>query len=97
MTRAPAERDIEVLRELDAACRNYLAITGDDWVRPLDCGGSNGSDHSYRLSKLARFQLAEAKVRSRGARGSKLYRINASGRSLIGPPPLPRQRDEPAA
>ena len=77
------ERDYEVLGELDAACRNYLAVTGSDWVQPLDCGGSNGSDHSYRLSKLATAGLAESKRRGGWSRGSKSYRITPGGRAAL--------------
>ena len=40
------ERDMGVLAELEAACRNHAKYGYlDGWARPLDCGGSNGSDH----------------------------------------------------
>lgn len=76
-------RDLEVLIDLDAACRNHMDVIGKDWVQPLDCGGSNGSDHSYRLSKLAKAGLAEQRQRGGGCRGSKSYRINDAGRAAL--------------
>ena len=79
-------RDGEVLSELNAACKNYMDVTGNDWVRPLDCGGSNSSDHSYRLAKLARMGLAEQKQRwgsVRMPRGSKVYRITEAGSAAL--------------
>lgn len=76
-------RDIDVLGDLRAAVDNYEGIGAGSWVRPLDCGGSNGSDHSYRLSKLAKAGLAESRVRSSGQRGSKRYTITEKGRSTL--------------
>lgn len=79
------ERDMEVLSELEAANRNhekhdYLG----GWARPLDCGGSNGSDHSYRLTKLVKVGAAEQKQRMPWAgRGSKVYRITEAGKTLL--------------
>lgn len=80
-----AERDLEVLAELDAACRNHLSVGLNDWVRPLDCGGTNSSDHSRRLGKLVQRGLAEDRQRSslRGRRGSKVYRITEAGKNLL--------------
>lgn len=80
------ERDIEVLRELEFACRNHAALGFlDGWARPLDCGATDSSDHSYRLAKLVRLGMAEAKQRSalRGRRGSKLYRITDDGQQVL--------------
>lgn len=59
------EREREVLKELTA-----------DWVRPMDIGGRNGSDHSQVLSSLVRKGLVERKQRSAfgRSRGSYLYR-----------------------
>jgi DNA-binding PadR family transcriptional regulator len=48
----------------------------------MDCGGSNSSDHSYRLSKLVKMGLAESKQRwgvRWGRRGSKIYRPSELG------------------
>lgn len=78
------DRDIEMLDDLGVACRNYLQVTGSDWVRPLDCGGSNGSDHSYRLSKLVKYGYAERKRRGGYTRGSWQYRINDNGIRYLG-------------
>lgn len=77
------ERDIEVLGDLRAAVDNCEGIGAGSWVRPLDCGGSNGSDHSYRLSKLSKAGLAESRVRSCLERGSKLYTITEKGRASL--------------
>lgn len=76
------ERDIEILRDLEAAQKNYAACGKPEaWMRPLDCGGSNGSDHSYRLSKLVKNGLAKSRQRSflRGRRGSKEFRTTDAG------------------
>lgn len=71
-------RDVEVLEDLDSAC------TAMDWARPLDCGGFNSSDHSYRLSKLERMGYAESRQRRAWmTRGSKEYRITSSGRAAL--------------
>ena len=83
------ERDREILAELIAAY-DQAERHGWDGVAPMDCGGSDGSDHSYRLSKLAKLGLAEQKYRgldwgvkpARSIwRGSKLYRPTAAGRA----------------
>ncbi|WP_131823277.1 hypothetical protein [Mycobacteroides chelonae] len=61
----------------------YLCGTDEgEWVRPMDIGGRNGSNHSALLSQLERHGFVESRVRSTGVRGSKLYRLTASGRSL---------------
>jgi hypothetical protein len=93
-------RDIEVLNELvgaydqiERAVGWHPKMSGDgvwDGVAPLDCGGSNGSDHSYRLTKLCKLGLAEAR---KGAsewgqfstryKGSKKYRPTAAGRAAL--------------
>jgi len=91
-------RDLEVLTELEAANR-HLAQYGRYWATPLDCGGSNGSDHSYRLSKMSDLGLVQSKQRHgevplegengkkrwRG-RGSKEYRITEAGRQAPASP-----------
>lgn len=56
-----AKRNFEVLRELRAAVDDFLRIGAGAWVKPLHCGGQNGSDHSYRLTKLAKTNLADRK------------------------------------
>jgi hypothetical protein len=71
------KRDLEVLHD--------LAAGPDAWVRPMDLGGRDGSDHSYRLSKLSRLGLVDARPRSTWAnqRGSKEYRLNDAGRRAL--------------
>jgi len=74
-------RDREVLNELCACHDSRYPM---EWARPLDCGGSNGSDHSYRLSKMAKAGLVEARQRSAfGTRGAKVYRITDAGRAAL--------------
>lgn len=79
----PTERDLDVLGDLAVAVRNYRDIGAGDWVRPMDCGGTNGSTHSYRLGRLAKMGLAERKkiygFSSTGSRGSCKYTITAAG------------------
>ena len=76
------ERDLEVLDDLSYACGMF----GDGWCRPLDVGGSDGSDHSYRLNKLFHLGCVEHRQRGTlgsGRRGSKVYRISELGRSTL--------------
>jgi hypothetical protein len=79
------ERDLEVLEYLHCACNDLKKSRGDgsEWVTPMYCGGHDGSDHSYRLTKLAKYGYAEEKPRSRSSRGSKLYRITDLGRETL--------------
>lgn len=80
------ERDVEVLKELEAHERSMkkMGVGGEKlWARPLDCGGTNGSHHSQTLSKLARHGLAEQKKRGGFSRGSKVYRITSKGREIV--------------
>lgn len=93
-------RDIEILAELEAANRSLAKFGGRTWATPLDCGGYNGSDHSYRLTKLSGMGLAQSKQRHgevppdgengkkrwRG-RGSKEYRITEAGRLALASSP----------
>lgn len=83
MSTNPTERDLEVLDELRAATDNYLSLGEDGWVQPIDCGGTNSSDHSYRLSKLAKMGLAEQRRRGGWSRGSRSYRITDAGRAAL--------------
>ena len=79
-----AARDREILLELDAAYRNLTSLGLQGWCRPMDVGGVSSSDHSYRLTKLARLGLAEHKQRSpQMVRGSKYYRITEAGRRAL--------------
>lgn len=83
-TTVAAERDLEVLGELDAALRNFAGIGQPErYATPLDCGGTNGSDHSYRLNKLARLGLVEVQRRGGHSRGSKWYRLTDAGRAAL--------------
>lgn len=103
MTGSLTERDLELLEALVYVCDAHLPnnvfghqspcpqMTRGDGASPLDCGGSNGSDHSYRLTKLARLGYAEHRQRgkpwgdvaTRDARGSKVYRPTDKGRKTI--------------
>lgn len=88
MTRL-TERDHEILAELvyscDESCGGRFRESG---VAPIEIGGSNGSDHSYRLTKMAKLGYAEHRMRghpwgdvtTRDARGSKVYRPTDKGR-----------------
>ena len=79
-----AARDREILLELDAAYRNLKSLGLQGWCRPMDVGGVNGSDHSYRLTKLARLGFAEQQQRGpQMSRGSKCYRITEAGRLAL--------------
>lgn len=74
-------RDIETLGELEAATRSFLKQNyRDGWVMPMDCGGFNGSHHSYTLHKLAKRGLCDRKkYGGRHEKGSCRYRINVAG------------------
>ena len=80
-----SERDWDILGALIWAYDHNLKY-GRDGVSPLDCGGHDGSDHSYRLTKLVKLGLAEhRKGREWGKastrfRGSKKYRPTDAGR-----------------
>lgn len=63
------------------SCSNSGRESG--WLRPLDLGGRDGSNHSAILAQLIRRGLVESKVRSYGGRGLKLYRITLTGRSTL--------------
>jgi hypothetical protein len=79
MTWTVTDRDLEVLVEM-------LRSSGDErWLRPMDIGGVDGSDESYRMAKLARLGLAERARRNSianelgGGRGSYVYRLTGAG------------------
>lgn len=79
MSGTVADRDLEVLVEM-------LRSSGDErWLRPMDVGGFDGSDESYRMAKLARLGLAERSRRNSIAndfnqgRGSYVYRLTGAG------------------
>ena len=90
MTSPLTERDYETLRELDAANRSHAKLGfRKGWARQMDCGGYNGSHHSYTLTKLTLRGLVEVMMpstkhpgRSRYS-GGKHYRITKSGIAAI--------------
>ena len=85
-TRNLTGRDIETLDALRAATDNYFALDNhkEGWVMPMDCGGTNGSHHSYTLSKLAKRGLCDRKkYGGRREKGSCRYRINDAGRAFL--------------
>lgn len=80
------ERDIDTLGELEVATRNHLQVIPEreGWVMPMDCGGMNGSHHSYTLHKLAKRGLCDRKkYGGKRVKGSCRYRINDVGRALL--------------
>jgi hypothetical protein len=56
------------------------ALDVEDWVRPMDIGGRNGSNHSNTLNRLVRKGLVERRRRGTlmnelgSSRGSYEYR-----------------------
>jgi hypothetical protein len=80
------DRDFETLRDVLAATDNFIRCDNykDGWVMPLDCGGSNGSHHSYTLRKLSLRGLCDRKkYGGKREKGSCRYRINNAGREAI--------------
>lgn len=99
MSKKPlTERDMETLDSLRFATDNHIEVyAGTDhaqakgWVMPMDCGGWNGSHHSYTLTKLAARGLAERwKLGSKREKGSCRYRINDAGRAALPRRPVSR-------
>jgi hypothetical protein len=74
--RRTTEQEREVLDNLDGF---------DGWARPLDLGAHSRSHHSRTLARLTTRGLVEARQRSTlpRNRGSKVYRITASGKALL--------------
>lgn len=61
-----------------------LLLQFDDhpsWLRPMDLGGRDGSNHSAVLAQLERKGMVESRKRSSfsSLRRSKLYRITPAG------------------
>ena len=71
-------------RELDVLWA--LAGFGNDWARPMDCGGRDASYHSRVLYKLANAGLAEMKTRPAIMRAPRLYRITEAGLAALPAP-----------
>lgn len=76
------------LTENQADLLDQFDPADSSWLRPLDLGGRDGSNHSAVLAQLARRGLVEVRQRSAGARGSKLYRLTDDGRAEL------RRRDD---
>src|SRR5262245_44466897 len=77
------KRDIEVLRELEAANRSPEGLGHrDGWAAPMDCGGSNGSHHGETLRKLYARGLTDRKSWT-GQRRTNWYKINDAGRQAL--------------
>lgn len=57
------QRDMRTLGELRAATDNFMRCDNhkEGWVMPMDCGGYNGSHHSYTLHKLSKRGLCDRK------------------------------------
>lgn len=79
-----SQRQFEVLRAIYD--QRDGGRFGDGWCRPMDIGAHSGSDHSHMLTKLAGMGYVEQRGRglsayhhTRGARGSKEYRITDVG------------------
>lgn len=69
--------------ELTEREQRLFAELDDKWVRPMDIGGSDGSDHSYTLRRLIAKGYVERRRRNslmnalRSSRGSYEYRRKA--------------------
>ena len=89
------ESDFTVLRSLEWETGSR---ENDRWATPMDCGGTDGSNHSASLTKLTRCGLAECKKGSKivsgveivlepslfkKAKGSRYFRITDSGRAVL--------------
>jgi hypothetical protein len=80
----------EALENLRFTTDNLDEVCGgtDNWARPLDCGGFNGSHHGQTLRRLAEKGLCDVNppltTRYRGnMRATRKYRINANGRAAL--------------
>jgi hypothetical protein len=65
--------------------RDILGCLDNEWVRPMDIGGSDGSRHSHVLAGLVKMGLVERKLRGgsiAGIRGSYVYRLATAMRSV---------------
>lgn len=70
------------MTELTALQRDVLEQTDTVWLRPMDMGGRDGSQHSAVLAALVRKGLVEKRQRgghALSARGSYVYRITDAG------------------
>jgi hypothetical protein len=69
------EKDREILHELVGQTE-----AGVEWVRPMNLGARDGSDHSHRLLKMERYGFVEKK--RYGSSRSYQYRATIAGRAL---------------
>lgn len=72
------EREREVLKEM-------VLHHPQEWLRPMDLGGSDGSYHGGVLRRMVKKGLVEQKDRGSlaGIRAVSLYRITAKGLASI--------------
>lgn len=72
--RALTDRQIDMLGYVERA-----------WLRPMDMGGRDGSDHSSILAALVNKGLVERRQRGgmMAARGSYVYRITPAGEAAL--------------
>ena len=75
-------RQLETLGDLEFATDNAGKF-GITHVKPMDCGGSNGSHHSTTLRWLADNGYAERKTYRAWARNVHKYRITDKGREVL--------------
>jgi hypothetical protein len=71
--RSLTERQAGLLNELRRA-----GFRDDEWFRPMDVGGRDGSEHSNILRELCAKGFVERKRRNTSS--SYLYRLTAIGR-----------------
>ena len=70
------------MADLTEAQRDVLWQVESNWLRPMDMGGRDGSNHSGILAALVRKGLVEREQRSACySRGSYLYRLTDAGRA----------------
>jgi hypothetical protein len=69
------KRFIETLNLTSQQAEVFELLDDEEWLRPMDIGGRDGSHHSNTLAALVRKRLVERKARSSwGTRGSYVYR-----------------------
>ena len=74
----------ELLRDLSYWRENSDGeLVRDGWVRPMDVGGADCSNHSRLLAKLRARGLVERRRRAGHLRPSYLYRISDAGMKAV--------------
>lgn len=80
-------REIETMRELSAYARmverDCPGYSREDWARPMDVGGSDGSHHSMTLKRLTDKGVVERGMKGGHSRGSYRYRLTDAGRAAL--------------